>query len=70
LSTYLVNGVLVDVLFMPGEDGIVYCQKIKIIVKIKILTIDLIVFALQYLVLYFIIVCALPNGISENINKI
>jgi len=30
----------------------------------------LIVFALQYLVLYLIIVCALPYGISENINKI
>ncbi len=47
---------------------LVYCQKIKIIVKIKIQ--QLIVFALQYLVLYFIIVCAIPCGISENINEI
>ncbi len=55
---------------MPDEDGICILSKNKNHSKIKILTIELIVFALRYLVLYFIIVCALPNGISENINKI
>ncbi len=69
MSTYLVSGILVDVIFAPGEDGKCILSKNKNHSKIKISKLS-IVFALQYLVLYSIIVCALPYGISENINKI
>jgi hypothetical protein len=70
LSTYLVNGVLVDVLFKPGEDDIVYCQKIKIIVKINLIKLSD-CFCLEYLVLYLIIVLFdTLTGFSENIKNL